>query len=158
MGALLAIHLAGLLGWERDLSFLDPVAALVVSFFIIKTGWTLGWQATANLIDQSLSPDELSLIEEHIKEYAPRIKGYRRLRTRRAGPFQLVEVDLLVDGDLSVSEAHALGVKVVMAIREHYPKADITFHLEPVDHEGHITESGEKETRGPGEAPEPETP
>jgi cation diffusion facilitator family transporter len=138
MAALLAIHLGSLINPAWELDFIDSVAALVVSFFIVKTGWTLGWNAAANLIDHSLSPEELALIREHIEEFAPKIQGYRRLRTRRAGPFQIVEVDLLVDGRLPVSEAHAIGEKVVLGIQEHYPKADITFHLEPVETSAHL--------------------
>ncbi|MDR2349310.1 MAG: cation diffusion facilitator family transporter [Deltaproteobacteria bacterium] len=134
--ALLVISLGKLVEPGLDLDFVDSVAALVVSFFIIKTGWTLASEAVSNLIDHSLSPAELKLIEEHIAGFAPAVKGYRRLRSRRSGPFQIVAVDLLVDASLSVGEAHGLGVKVAEAVREHYPRADVTFHLEPVPSDG----------------------
>jgi cation diffusion facilitator family transporter len=131
-GALLVIHLGKLINPEWKLDFIDSAAAIVVSILIIKTGWTLGWEAVSNLIDHCLSPEELKLIEEHIGEHSPDVKGYRNLRSRRAGSFQMVVVDLLVDGRLSVTEAHEIGDKIVTGIREHYPQADITFHLEPV--------------------------
>jgi cation diffusion facilitator family transporter len=130
--ALLIIEVGSHINPNLDLDFIDSAAAMVVSFFIIKTGWTLGWEAVSNLVDHSLTPEEIKLIEEHIEEFKPAIKGYRKLRSRRSGPFQIVVVDLYVDGDLKVSEAHALGDQVVTGIKEHYPSADITFHLEPV--------------------------
>ncbi|MDR2461049.1 MAG: cation diffusion facilitator family transporter [Deltaproteobacteria bacterium] len=139
-GALLIIHLGNLINPAWKLDFIDSVAAMVVSFFIIKTGWALARDAVSTLVDHSLTKEELTLIREHIAQFAPRIKGYRKLRSRRSGPFQIVVVDLLVDGSLSVDEAHSLGMQVVSGIQEHFPKADITFHLEPVDHDGLVAD------------------
>jgi cation diffusion facilitator family transporter len=132
MVALVIIHLGRLINPDWDLDFIDSAAALVVSFFILKTGWSLAWEAITNLLDHSLNQDELRFIEDHIAQFAPNILGYRRLRTRRSGPFQIIVVDLFVDGKLSVWEAHELGKEVSKGIKVHYPQADITFHLEPV--------------------------
>jgi cation diffusion facilitator family transporter len=134
MGIFLALALISLgraIAPDLDLTFLDPASALIVSLMILKTGLSLAWTAATSLIDHSLGPEELLLIAEHIGEMHPKIRGYRRLRTRRSGPFRLVNVDLLVDGDISVSEAHSLGLKATLGILEHFPEADITFHLEP---------------------------
>jgi cation diffusion facilitator family transporter len=144
-GALLAIHAARLVDPALDLGFLDPVAAMCVSFFIIKTGWTLARDAAANLVDHSLPDADLKFIIDSIREGGPGIMGYRRLRTRRSGPFQIVVVDLLVDGRMSVSDAHAKGVEVAMALSSRFPRADVTFHLEPMDGHEAVTEGG-----GPG--------
>jgi cation diffusion facilitator family transporter len=132
-GALLAIHVARRIDPALDLGFLDPVAAMCVSFFIIKTGWTLARDAMANLADHSLPDTDLKFIIDSIRGGGPGIRGYRRLRTRRSGPFQIVVVDLLVDGRMSVSDAHARGVEVARALSRRFPRADVTFHLEPLD-------------------------
>jgi cation diffusion facilitator family transporter len=130
--ALLAIFVGGIVSPGTPLGFLDPLAALVVSFFILKAGWALARDAASGLLDRSLSEEDLSFISGHIAQFAPKILGYSRLRTRRAGPFRLINVDLFVDEGLTVGEAHALGREVAMGIRERLPKSDITFHLEPV--------------------------
>jgi cation diffusion facilitator family transporter len=132
MAALLVIHVGRLINPAWNLDFIDSAAALVVSFFILKTAWTLAWEAATNLLDHSLTAEELRLIEDHLARFAPKILGYRRLRTRRSGPFQIIVVDLFVDGSLSVWEAHELGRQASLGIKTHYPQADITFHLEPV--------------------------
>ncbi|MDR1038797.1 MAG: cation diffusion facilitator family transporter [Deltaproteobacteria bacterium] len=132
-GALLAIHVARLIDPALDLGFLDPLAAMCVSFFIIRTGWTLARDALANLVDRSLPDEDLEAIAESIRECAPSIRGYRRLRTRRSGPSQIVVVDLLVDGRMSVSDAHASGEEVSRSLARRFPRADVTFHLEPLD-------------------------
>jgi cation diffusion facilitator family transporter len=146
-GALLAIHAARWIDPDLDLGFLDPVAAMCVSFFIMKTGWTLARDAMANLADHSLPDEDLKVIIDSIRGGVPGIMGYRRLRTRRSGPFQIVVVDLLVDGRMNVSDAHARGVQVAVALSEHFPRADVTFHLEPLD--DHHPADGLPE--GPGE-------
>jgi cation diffusion facilitator family transporter len=131
--ALLVIEVGRFIDPQLDLSRIDGLCALAVALLIIKTGISLGWDAAACLVDHSLTPQEIRLIEDHIRELSPKIHSFRKLRTRRSGPFRMVLVDLVVDGRLSVSEAHALGVKIVEGIKEHYPGADVTFHLEPID-------------------------
>jgi cation diffusion facilitator family transporter len=131
--ALLVIEVGAWINPAWDLSRIDGISAAIVAFMIIKTGCSLGWDAVCNLIDHSLSPQEIALIKEHIAELYPDIQGYRRLRTRRSGPFRVVVVDLIVDGTLSVNQAHLLGSKVVAGIKTHYPTMEITFHLEPVE-------------------------
>ncbi|MDR0620369.1 MAG: cation diffusion facilitator family transporter [Deltaproteobacteria bacterium] len=131
--ALLVIEVGGFINPEWDLTRIDGLSAAIVAFMIIRTGCSLGWEAIGNLIDHSLSPQEIALIKEHIEELHPAIQGYRRLRTRRSGPFRLAIVDLIVDGCLTVNEAHLLGSKVVAGIKSHYPTMEVTFHLEPVE-------------------------
>jgi cation diffusion facilitator family transporter len=141
-GALLAIHLGRWIDPSLKLDFIDPAAAMCVSFFIIKTGWTLARDAMANLVDSSLPDEDLSFIIDSIRSRGPGIKGYRRLRTRRSGPFRIVVVDLLVDGGISVAEAHAMGAEVCRTLGERFPRTDVTFHLEPVNHPGHVDQGG----------------
>jgi cation diffusion facilitator family transporter len=155
--ALLAIHVGRLIDPSLDLGFIDPVAAMAVSFFIIKTGWTLAKEAVSNLVDHSLPDEDIRFIIDSIRRRGPGIKGYRRLRTRRSGPYRTVVVDLLVDGSMSVSAAHALGVEVSRSLSGHFPGADVFFHLEPVWHPGHDGEDGgegDGASTGPGLAPD----
>ncbi|MDR3204089.1 MAG: cation diffusion facilitator family transporter [Deltaproteobacteria bacterium] len=133
LGALVVIETGHFLNPMINLSFIDSFCALGVSILILRAGWSLGWRAVGALVDHSLSPLEIKLIEDHIQAMTPMVIGFRRLRTRRSGPFRIILVDLLVDGRLSVSQAHELGVKVVSGVIEHFPEAKVTFHLEPVD-------------------------
>jgi cation diffusion facilitator family transporter len=132
--ALLAIEGGRLINPAWRLDFIDSACALAVSFLIMRTGVSLGWDSISTLIDNRLSPRELLLISDHIQAFHPKVLSWRRLRTRRAGPFRIVIVDLVVDGRLTVSEAHGLGLEVVRAICRHFPGADVTFHLEPAEH------------------------
>ncbi|MDR2141148.1 MAG: cation diffusion facilitator family transporter [Deltaproteobacteria bacterium] len=130
--ALAIIEVGRLLAPSLNLAFMDSAVAALVAALIIKTGLTLGWDASKGLVDHSLPPEEIKLIVEHIEEFYPEIKGFRRLRTRRSGPYRHILVDILVDDDMPVGQAHALGKKFALSVRSHYPKTDLTFHLEPV--------------------------
>jgi cation diffusion facilitator family transporter len=129
--ALLTIEVGRLINPAWNLSFVDSGVAGLVSLMIIKTGSTLGWDSVKGLVDHSLPPEEIKLIVEHIQAVYPAILGFRRLRTRRSGPYRQVLVDILVDEHLSVGEAHELGVNLALSIRSHFPQTDVTFHLEP---------------------------
>ncbi|MDR1487533.1 MAG: cation diffusion facilitator family transporter, partial [Deltaproteobacteria bacterium] len=110
--ALLTVEIGRAIDPSLNLSRIDGLCALAVAMLIIKTGISLGWDAAACLVDHSLTPAELQLIKDHIKEMTPKVHGYRRLRTRRSGPFRMVIVDLVIDARLTVAEAHALGARI----------------------------------------------
>ncbi len=114
-----------------ELAILDPLCALVVALLILKAGGKLSWEAVNQLLDHSLTKEELQLVQAHIREFAPAIRGYGAIQTRRSGSCRMVFMELLVDGEMSVDEAHALGERVAASIREHFPDSQITFHLEP---------------------------
>jgi cation diffusion facilitator family transporter len=163
LAALLAIQVGLLADPSLDLGFIDPAAAMCVSFFIIKTGWNLARDALATLADHSLPDEDLRAIAGVIRSRSPGILGYRRLRTRRSGPFRIMAVDLVVDGALPVSEAHAMGVEVSRAIAGLFPRSELIFHLEPAGHPGHGAGGGAPaggrfpeecfpEEEGPGDA------
>ena len=129
--ALGGIMIGARLAPETNLLFLDPLCALVVALMILKTGLKLSWEAVGQLLDHSLSPEEMDLICRHIQAKAPQIKGYGEVKTRRSGSCRLIYMELCVDGNMNVEEAHALGESLAESIREHFPDSQISFHLEP---------------------------
>ena len=129
--ALGGIMLGQRLNPDLNLIFLDPLCAVIVALMILKAGIKLTWEAIGQLLDHSLTPDELKLVKSHIQLHAPKIKGYGAIKTRRSGSCRLVYMELIVDGAMNVEEAHALGDQVAESIREHFPDCQISFHLEP---------------------------
>lgn len=119
--------------WKPDLNlaFLDPLCAALVGLMILKAGGKLSWEAIGQLLDHSLTPEELKLIQDHIKAHSPFVKGYGDIKTRRSGSCRMVFMELIVDGNMSVDEAHALGHLVADSIKDHFPDSQISFQLEP---------------------------
>ncbi len=111
--------------------FLEPLAASIVSLFIIKMGWSVLRPAFDELTEVSLSPSVEGEITEII--YAtPHIEGIHRLRTRSIGGLYAIEVDLLVDGRMSVAEGHDITLRIERELRSRYgAMTHVTIHVEP---------------------------
>jgi cation diffusion facilitator family transporter len=115
----------------RHFHWIDPVAALFVTALILRAAWRLTIQSGRDLLDVSLPAEEEELIRRHIRDMAPQVKGYHRLKTRKSGPRRHVEFHMLVDGNMSVNRSHELTDQLQEAIQEHYPDTDVTIHIEP---------------------------
>lgn len=84
----------------------DAIAALVVTALIAAGGIRLIYTASKDLVDSSLPGEEREAIEAIFICHMPPLRGFHKLRTRRVGRFRYLEVHLLVDGALSVEQAH----------------------------------------------------
>jgi cation diffusion facilitator family transporter len=111
--------------------WLDPVAAICVALLIIKAAYDLTIQSARDLLDESLPAEELDLIRSHIREFAPEVRGFHRLRTRKSGSERFVDFHMLVDADMSVDRSHQISDRITDAIKEHYPDTTLTVHIEP---------------------------
>ena len=124
--------LAGVAGARWGATWMDPAAALVVCFFVVKVGWELGWQAVRELVDTA--PDRSLL--ERLGAAVSGVQGVRShhgLRARRLGKDVLVDVDIEVDPELNVVQGHDLA----RAVREALLKKvrgvrDAMVHVEPL--------------------------
>ncbi|MBT8117843.1 MAG: cation diffusion facilitator family transporter, partial [Gammaproteobacteria bacterium] len=91
--------------------YLDAVAAIAVALMIAKIGWDLLWESLRELIDTALEPEQV----EEIRKSILKVDGVRdchMLRTRVSGSHSLVDVHIIVDPLLSVSEGHQIGERV----------------------------------------------
>ena len=127
-----AVGVAGSMMGVRDL---DSVAAIGVAILIVRMGAMLGWQAMRELVDTGLEAEKL----ERIRRVILSIDGVRTLhllRTRRAGGRAFVDVHILVDGTISVSEGHQISEMVRVALMRHVSNiADVVVHIDSEDDE-----------------------
>ena len=129
IGTTLGIGGSILLG--PDWHVLDPLAAMVVSVFIVKVSLELMIPAINDLLEQSLPKEVeneiLSIISEN-----PKVKEPHNLRTRRIGNDFAIEVHIRVDGDMSVREAHALTKEIERKLYQKYGNTThVVIHVEP---------------------------
>lgn len=110
---------------------LDPIMAVAVGFNIVVTGTSLMRRSMAGLMDSSLPQDEVARIEAEVRRLLPAGASFHNLRTRKAGARRFIEFHLLLPGDASVSESHALCDRIEAAIAEALPRTSITIHVEP---------------------------
>ena len=123
--------LATMLGYP---SF-DALAAVAVALMVARIGWELLWKSLQELIDTALDPEKV----EAIRKIIMAVNGVRTchmLRTRHSGSDALVDVHILVDPALSVSEGHQIGEAVRWRLIKTVDEvSDVTVHIDPEDDE-----------------------
>lgn len=111
---------------------LDPVAAVVVSIFIIKSGYDIMSPAVNELLEGALPEKQSAEIAELI-ESVDGVKGFHNLRTRKIGNAIAVDVHVKMDGKLLLKEAHDITTSVEEKIRGRFGKDSIVnVHMEPL--------------------------
>lgn len=111
--------------------WLDPVAALVVAFLIIKAAYDLTMQAGHDLLDGSLPAEDENWMRDYLEHQKPVIRGYHGLRTRKAGSVRIVDVHILVDPKMTVDKSHRITDEIKLGFARHFPVITVTVHVEP---------------------------
>lgn len=110
---------------------LDPLAALVVSLFVIRVAWQLVKPSIDELLEKSLPKD----MEDSITAVILSFKGVRsphHLRTRYIGNTIAIEVHIRLDGSMTLSEAHDITKRIEAALKEKFgERTHIGIHMEP---------------------------
>ncbi|MCP3662381.1 MAG: cation transporter [Gammaproteobacteria bacterium] len=115
--------------------WLDAVGALVVAMMIARVGWGLAGPALQELVDAGLDEGKLLQIHETIMAVNG-VSDVHMLRTRKLGHEAAVDVHLLVNPDISVSEGHMIGQRVIDSLQNEIAEiSDVTVHIDPEDDE-----------------------
>ena len=126
-----AVGIGGAIFLGKHWTILDPIASVVVGAFIVKVAFDLLKNGIGDLMEQSL-PDE---VEDEILKMVAEVPGVAEphdLRTRRIGNHYAIELHILMDGDISLKEAHDKASEVEDLLRQHYgEETHIAVHVEP---------------------------
>ncbi len=125
---LVAVRITGL-------NILDPIIAIAVVMFILKTAYGIMRKSFPHLIDVRLPEDEEVLIEFTMREHMGELVGFHSLRTRKAGSERYIELHMIMARDASVERAHELCDHLEEAIKSKLPNSDVIIHVEPCDRE-----------------------
>jgi cation diffusion facilitator family transporter len=117
--------------WMPQWSILDPVMAIAVAVHILFTGFDLLRRSADGLMDVALPENDVARVEALIRAELPPAASYHALRTRKAGARRFLELHLLVPGELSVADSHALCDRIEASLHAHFAKAHVTIHVEP---------------------------
>ena len=127
-----AIGIGGAIVLGESWSVLDPMAAVVVSFFIMKVAVQLLKPCVDELTEKSL-PDEMEKESCLITENTPGVSAIHNLRTRRIGNHYAIEMHIRMDGHLTLYEAHAKASVIENKLKEKYGnETHVGIHVEPV--------------------------
>lgn len=130
IGVLVGVAGAMLLGGRW--SILDPIAATIVSVFIAKVAYNLLMPSLEELLERSL-PKE---VEQRILDIILSVDGVsspHHLRTRRIGNAYAIEVHIRMDGNLTLTQAHAVTTAVERLLKQEFgDSTHVGIHTEPV--------------------------
>lgn len=126
-----AIGIGGAIYLGERWTILDPIASVVVGAFLVKVSFDLLKDGIGDLMEQSL-PEE---VEEKILQLAASVPGVTEphdLRTRRIGNHYAIEMHILMDGEISLREAHDKASEVEDLLRKQYgEETHVVVHVEP---------------------------
>ena len=126
-----AVGIGGAIFLGQQWTILDPIASVVVGAFIVKTAFSLLKDGFGDLMEQSL-PDQ---VEDEILKLASEVPGVAEphdLRTRRIGNHYAIELHILMDGNITLKEAHDKASEVEEALRKQYgEETHVVVHVEP---------------------------
>ncbi len=125
--------LAGILGARAGFPVLDPLASVVICVFIAKAALDIFRDAMDKMVDHSCDSET----EEAIRLCALEQREVQRidlLRTREFGNRIYIEMEIAVDGELPLRQAHAAAERVHDEIESRFPKVKhIMIHVNPAD-------------------------
>jgi len=136
-----ALGIAGAIYLGEQWRILDPIAGIVVSFFILKVSWQLGKSSVMELLETSL-PEHSEREIINIIESVDGVRSQHNLKTRNIGIVHAVEIHVKVDRHLSVEQSHDIASDIEIALRNRFgTETHVAVHLEPY-YENKITSGG----------------
>ncbi len=128
------IGIAGAMFLGERWRILDPIAAIVVSFFIIKAGYDIMSPCISELLESSL-PEETQDKITAIIQSVPGIETTHNLRTRRIGNDIAIDIHAKMDGNLNLTTAHAIATEAEQLIKRKFGEDTIiNIHMEPLNY------------------------
>lgn len=128
IGSLVGIG-GAMLGWP----VLDSVASVVICLFILKVAYDILKTAVNNMLDTSCG-------EEYDRKLKSFIAGQEGvvcvdvLRSRSFGNMVYVDLEMEVDGDIPLRQAHAIAERVHADVESHFPEVKhIMIHINPAE-------------------------
>ena len=129
-GTLLGISGAIFLGQKWVI--LDPLAAIIVSFFIFKIAIKITSDTLLELIETSLPREH----EDEIIQLASEVNGVHdphELKTRKIGNHIAIDIHIKVKNHLNIEEAHNITIDLERTLRKAYgQETHISIHTEPL--------------------------
>ncbi len=112
----------------------DDWAALLACVVIAVNGVTMFNRAVGDVMDTAVAPE----LEQQVRAIAQGVAGVRsvdKCRVRKSGLSHLVDIQVRVDGDLSVRAGHDIAHAVKDALMAHADLAvtDVAVHVEPAN-------------------------
>jgi cation diffusion facilitator family transporter len=131
-----ALGIGGAIVLGSHWAVLDPIAAIIVSFFIIRMAYQLVRQAMGELTEQSL-PDDVEDEIIKIAESEEGVSGLHHLQTRKIGNEIAIDMHVRMPGEMSLYDSHQHATNIEHKLKDRFgEQTHVGLHVEPVKIEG----------------------
>ena len=126
VGSFIGIGMAKL-----GLPIMDPIASLVICVLILKVAFDIIRDALKKMLDTSVS----DAFENRLHTFIEAQEGVERvdlLRTRQFGNKVYVDLEIAVESDISLIDAHDISERVHSAVEREFPNVKhVMIHINP---------------------------
>lgn len=127
------IVLVSVIGTYFGFQYLDSIGAFIIALLILKIGIQMIWSSLSELIDTGVDENQWLKIHDCIQQ-VPGVVSIHQLRTRLHGGNIFVDVHIIVNPLISVSEGHHIGDRVHLNLMNQFPNiSDVVVHIDPED-------------------------
>jgi cation diffusion facilitator family transporter len=125
---------AGLIGAYTGVAWLgygDPIAGLIVGYFILKLAFHMAREAIDVLMDKTVPIEMLAAYEDLVRGVS-QVRRIDRIRARAFGQYVLIDVRVGVEGNMTVQEAHDVSREIKECIMaQHRDVSEVLIHMNP---------------------------
>ncbi|MBA4495743.1 cation diffusion facilitator family transporter [Paenactinomyces guangxiensis] len=116
-----------------ELVYLDPVAGIGVSIFVLFMAYRLARESIGDALDRVLNAEE----SRDLLETAAQVNGVIKvdeLLARQHGHYVIVDIRIAVDPHITVEEGHRIGKNVKKTLMGKFPHvSNVLVHINPYD-------------------------
>ncbi len=126
-----ALGITGAIYLGEKWRVLDPIAAIVVSFFILRVSFRLLKPCIDELLEKSLPREIEDRIEAIVLSFQE-ISSPHHLRTRCIGNHYAIEIHVRMDGGLPLEKTHDCATAIERRLKAEFgPDTHVCIHMEP---------------------------
>jgi len=109
----------------------DPIVALMLAVYLLWIASGILRVALHELVDTALPADTIAAVEACLAHEGHGMRGYHALRTRKSGREAHIDLHVLVDPEITVSDAHRLVEDLERDLRALIAGAVVSVHIDP---------------------------
>jgi ferrous-iron efflux pump FieF len=121
-----SLVLSAWLGWR----VLDPLFGGAIAVYLMVNAYKIGRASLDLLMDREFDDSERQRIRAIVTAH-PEVHALHDLRTRSAGRQTFIQCHVEMDGDITLTRAHAIGDEVEASLLKAFPGAEVIIHQDP---------------------------
>lgn len=124
--------LVGIIGARLKYPIFDPIASVIICILIIKAAWDIFNDSMNKMVDKACDDNTIKEIKKAVQTEKG-VENIDLIRTRIFGTKIYVELEIAVEGTLSLTEAHRIAENVHNTVEKEFPMVKhCMVHINPI--------------------------